>query len=203
MLVFIDESGDSGFKLDKGSSPIFALAMVIFHDRTEAMKCQEAILACAAENNVAGEFKFNKSRPHVKDAFFKAVSPFNFRVRVLVVEKEHIYSGRLRTNKDAFYQFCMKTMLKFDNGVMKEAKIVIDGSGDRDFKKELKTHLKKHCAKGAVKSIDLKDSHRDPLIQLADMCIGAVARSYRADRKDADKWRKMLRSKLDDIWNFQ
>lgn len=203
MLVFIDESGDSGFALERGSSPVFALAMVVFTDRAEAMKCLEAIVQCAKANGVAGEFKFNKSRPEVKDAFFHAVSHYNFRVRVLVVEKEQIYSGHLRTNKEAFYQFFMKTMLKFDNGIMKDAKIVIDGSGDRDFKKELKTHLKRHCAKGAVKSIDLKDSHRDPLIQLADMCVGAVARSYRTDRKDADRWRKMLRPKLDDIWNFK
>jgi hypothetical protein len=30
MLVFIDESGDPGFKLDGGSSPVFVAAMVIF-----------------------------------------------------------------------------------------------------------------------------------------------------------------------------
>ena len=30
MLVFIDESGDPGFSLERGASPIFVAAMVIF-----------------------------------------------------------------------------------------------------------------------------------------------------------------------------
>jgi hypothetical protein len=33
LLIFIDESGDAGFKLDKGASPIFVLAMVAFATR--------------------------------------------------------------------------------------------------------------------------------------------------------------------------
>ena len=32
MLVFIDESGDPGFKIEKGSSPVFVTAMVIFDE---------------------------------------------------------------------------------------------------------------------------------------------------------------------------
>ena len=36
MLVFIDESGDPGFKLGRGSSPVFVVAMVVFDDRMEA-----------------------------------------------------------------------------------------------------------------------------------------------------------------------
>ena len=32
MLVFIDESGDAGFKLDRGSTNVFAVAMVVFDD---------------------------------------------------------------------------------------------------------------------------------------------------------------------------
>lgn len=38
MLVFIDESGDPGFQLDRDSSPIFALAMVVFSDAEEAQR---------------------------------------------------------------------------------------------------------------------------------------------------------------------
>lgn len=32
MLVFIDDSGDPGFKLDKGSSRFFVICSVIFDD---------------------------------------------------------------------------------------------------------------------------------------------------------------------------
>ena len=38
MLVFIDESGDPGFKVEKGSTPVFAVAMVIFANGHAAEK---------------------------------------------------------------------------------------------------------------------------------------------------------------------
>jgi hypothetical protein len=63
--------------------------------------------------------------------------------------------------------------------------VVIDSSGDRAFKKQFKTYLRAHLDKGCCRSFELKDSKHDPLLQLADMCAGAVARSYRTDRPDA------------------
>ena len=36
MLVFIDESGDAGIKLESGSSPYFTVTLLIFEDHDEA-----------------------------------------------------------------------------------------------------------------------------------------------------------------------
>lgn len=36
MLVFLDDSGDPGFKLDRGSSAFFVIACVIFEDKLDA-----------------------------------------------------------------------------------------------------------------------------------------------------------------------
>lgn len=43
MLIFIDDSGDPGFKLHKGSSNIFIIALVIFDDDLEAEKTSLSI----------------------------------------------------------------------------------------------------------------------------------------------------------------
>ena len=43
MLVFIDDSGDPGFKIEKGSSTHFVIAMVCFDDTLEAEKTTVAI----------------------------------------------------------------------------------------------------------------------------------------------------------------
>jgi hypothetical protein len=202
MLVFIDESGDSGFRLDKGSTAVFAVAMVIFGDAAEARRTDEAIRALQAEWKVKPEFKFSKASNDVRDAFFQTVAPFGFRVRALIVRKELIHSGRLRSNKEDFYRFFIKNMVKFDNGRLENARVVIDGSGERTFQRDLQTHLKRHSGDGAIKDIRLKDSRGDPLVQLADMCVGAIARSCRPDRPDHDRWKRMISSKIDDIWNF-
>jgi hypothetical protein len=43
MLVFIDDSGDPGFKIGKGSTSHFIISMVIFADELEAEKTAVAI----------------------------------------------------------------------------------------------------------------------------------------------------------------
>jgi hypothetical protein len=83
MLVFIDESGDPGFKVSKGSSPVFTAALVAFRDRGQAVPTQAAIAQLAARLRVQPEFKFNKCRPEVHDAFFNAVAPFHERRRIV------------------------------------------------------------------------------------------------------------------------
>jgi hypothetical protein len=35
------------------------------------------------------------------------------------------------------------------------------------------------------------------------MCAGAVARSYRKDRDDAQRWRGILAPKIEDVWEFR
>lgn len=203
MLVFIDESGDAGFKLAKGSSNVFAVAMVIFDDHEQAQHLTTALEELKARWPGVREFKFSKACGDLRDQFFATATGFEFRVRALVVQKELIHSGHLRSNTDAFYQFFVKTMMKFDNGKLQNARVVIDGSGERTFRRDLQTHLKRHTPAGAIKDIRMKDSKGDTLVQLADMCVGAIARSYRDDRKESDRWRKMLRPKIDDVWDFK
>ena len=203
MLVFIDESGDAGFKLDRGSSAVFAVAMVMFPDNECAQRAAQSIQQLQREWPAVAEFKFSKASRDLRDAFFEVVSHEEFRVRCLVVEKAKIYSPRLRSDKEQFYHFFVKSMLKFDNGRLANAKVVIDGSGERTFRRDLQAHLRRHTPDGAIKSVKMKDSRNDPLIQLADMCVGAVARSFRTDRDDHNRWRAMLRTKLDDVWRFE
>ena len=203
MLVFIDESGDPGFKVKKGSSPAFVIGLVAFSDPKEALRAQGIINTVARTWNVKPEFKFSKCRSDIRDAFFKALHPVDYCVRALAVEKEKIHSGYLRTHKEAFYSFFVKSMLKFDNGLLKDAKVVIDGSGERVFRKELSAYLRRNTAPGAIKSVRFSDSRNDVMVQMADMCTGAIARSYKSNRTDAYRWRKMLATKIDDVWDFK
>lgn len=203
MLVFIDESGDPGFKIAKGSSDHFVVALVAFKDIDQSLKASKAIDMVAKGLRSYSEFKFSKSRPEIRDAFFEAVASYDFCVRAIVIRKEDVYSLKLRTDKASFYSFFVKSMFKFDNGLLKNAKVVIDGSGERSFRNELAAYLRKHTGDGAVKSVTFSDSKNDRLVQLADMCVGAIARSYSSEKKDAVRWSRMLAPKIEDIWNFK
>jgi len=203
MLVFIDESGDPGFKISKGSTADFIAVLVAFRNHEQAARTNLAINELATRLRIQPEFKFSKSRPEVRDALFNAVVPFDFCVRAIVVQKEKIYSAHLRSQKEAFYKFFVKSMLKFDNGLLASAKIVIDGSGDREFKRELGSYFRRHLGAERIGQLRFTDSRSDRLVQLADMCAGAIARSYKDNRADAGRWRGMIASKIEDIWNFR
>lgn len=203
MLVFIDESGDAGFKLERGSSPVFVMSMVIFETSEDAEYTGKRISDLMSEKGFHREFKFNKCSNEVRDLFFEHVAVAPFRVRGIVVQKERIYSGNLRNHKNMFYNFFLKSLLKSSARGLEHAKIKIDGSGDRVFKRELTTYLKRELPRDAARHVRFVDSRNNTLIQLADMCAGAIARSYRTDRQLNDKWLKALETRIDDIWEFK
>jgi hypothetical protein len=203
MLIFIDESGDAGFKLNRGSTALFVAALVAFQDVEEARATQVAIDTLAARLRIHPEFKFSKCRSEIRDAFFKAVTPFEFSVRALVVQKAFTRSLNPNARKEAFYSFFIKSMLKFDDGLLEGARIIIDGSGDREFKRQMAAYFRGHVGRGRLKSIRFSNSSSDRLIQLADMCAGAIARSFKTDRPDRSRWRDMLGTKVKHIWEFR
>lgn len=204
MLVLIDESGCPGFKLGKGSTPHFVVAMVRFNDMMQAEETSANIARLRDSLGVKPEFKFCKCCDDYKDAFFECIRGAKFKARAIVVDKATLYSGHLRTNADSFYNFFVQRMLKHDNGTLAGAKIKIDGSGDREFKNALSKYLRRHLGEGKIKDIKFVDSRSDNLIQLADMCAGAIARSYKDDtRSQCWRWRHALSGALEDVWEFK
>lgn len=203
MLVFIDESGDPGFKVERGASPIFVAVMVIFDRDEDAVATQQSIEASEARQVHKPEFKFNKCSDRVRDLLFQAVRNCPFSVRAIVVRKTAIFSPRLKIDKDRFYEYFVKSMMSYDNKILRQAKVVIDGSGDREFRKNLNSALRRRLGSGAVKDVRFKNSRNDVLVQLADMCAGAIARSYRPDRDNHDRWRNMLAPRINDVWEFK
>ncbi len=204
MLVFIDESGDPGFKIEKGSSPVFVLSMVIFDNDDAASAATAAIKAATIAQRVRPEWKFSKCDNDRRDAFFEAIAGLSFQTRAVVVEKSRIHSHTLQTKPRQFYSYFTRLMMKHDGGALRDAKVIIDGSGDRQFKQALQSYLKRELDDGALRKIAFKDSMRDPLLQLADMTAGAIARSY-SDRSNARRWRSVLsrNRQIGDVWDFR
>lgn len=201
MLVFIDESGCPGFKLARGSSAEFAIGMVQFMDAESAATTEAVIHALHNAIPHRAEFKFSKTSRDVKDKFFSAVRHSPFEVHVVVVQKSGVYSPDLRKSPAAFYNHFLRLLL--DSGAISaKAKIRLDGSGGREFARALKTHLRNQLP-DSLGDFRLVESDRDQLAQLADMCVGAVARSYREDREERTRWSAMLAPRIKNVWTFR
>jgi len=208
MLVFIDDSGDAGFKLGKGSSEFFVISAVIFDDNLEAEKTAVAIKELRRElkfsDNV--EFKFNGSRKDIRENFLSAINNFNFKVRSLVVDKKLIRSDELKNNKDSFYSYAIKMLLKYSNNSIINASIKIDGSGDRIFRKTFLSYLKKQLnskQNKVIKCCRLVDSKSNVLVQMADMVAGSVRRSYDINKTDHRIYKGIIKKHIEDEWNFR
>lgn len=207
MLVFIDDSGDPGFKLDRGSTSHFVIAMVIFDDELEAEKTAIAIKELRRQlgwpENV--EFKFCKTHKKIREKFLDTVNKFDFKVRCLVVDKSIIHSQELKTNRDSFYSYFIKEALKHNNDSILDAKIKIDGSGDRIFKKSFLGYLRRELnsnQKCIMKNCKLIDSKTNVLIQLADMVAGSINRSYNQTKTSKDLYKKIIAKHIKDEWRF-
>ena len=187
--------------MSKGSDPVFAIGMVIFKSSADADATRAIIESLHSKLSHKAEFKFSKCRDEVRDGFFRSVVGCPFDVRALVVEKKVIYSTKLRNDNDAFYNYFVKQLMQYDGGALQDARIRIDGSGDREFQRALSSYLRRELGE-KIRDVKMIESHRDALVQLADMCVGAIARSYR-DRPDAARWRIMLRPRIANIWPFK
>lgn len=208
MLVFIDDSGDPGFKLDKGSSHFFVISAVLFDDNLEAEKTAVAIKELKRELgfNEDIEFKFNKSRKSVRENFLSTINQFRFKVRCIVIEKKIIRSNELRTNKKSFYAYAIKMLLQHNGDEILNARIKIDGSGDREFKKNFLAYLRRELnssKKCVVKNCKLVDSRGNVLVQLADMIAGSIRRFYSSDKTDREVYKEIIKKHITSEWKFK
>jgi len=208
MLVFIDDSGDPGFKFEKGSSEIFVISCVIFADELEAEKTAVAIKGFRRKLRFPDdvEFKFSKSRKSIKEGFLETINSFHFKIRSLVIKKALIKSDELRGNKNSFYSYAIKLLLQHSDGSVLDAKVRIDGSGDRLFRKSFTTYLRKQLnsdQRKVMKDCKLIDSKSNVLVQMADMIAGAVRRSYELDKTDSDLYKEIIKKHIEDEWQFK
>jgi hypothetical protein len=207
MLVFIDDSGDPGFKTYKGSSSCFVITLVVFDDNLEAEKTSLSIKELRRKLKLSDlyEFKFNKMNKNFKHEFIECIKSYKFRIRAIVVKKEVIRSTTLRSNKESFYNYIILQVLKQSKGIIKNSKLKFDKRGEKSIRDQLRAYLSRELDnKNSNIFNDLKfvDSKQNTLIQLADFIAGSI-NAYYSD-KDKSYLEELRRSnKIEDIWEFK
>ncbi|MFA9262761.1 MAG: DUF3800 domain-containing protein [Undibacterium sp.] len=200
MLVFIDESGDTGLDIAKGATRYFSMVLVAFEDRHEAQLCDERIALLRHElGKPAGfEFHFHENSDRIREAFFKAVLPYGFFYYGIVINKEKLF-GEGFHNKESFYKYACGLLFENAKDKLENATVIIDKSGRQLFKYQLANYLKRRINAESVttriKKVKMQDSHRNNLVQLADMIAGAVTRGLHEGKKDKIDYRKIVQSR--------
>lgn len=197
MLVFIDESGDSGLKVTQGSSRYFTVSLVVFEDHDEAIACDKRIELLKRELgwDSGSEFHFKNNSERVRIAFLKAVVPYNFFYYGIVINKDPVklYGEGFR-NKESFYKYACGLVFENAKEKLRNAIVLVDRSGSLDFRTQLAKYLKRKVNTGptSVKKVKMQKSESNNLLQLADYVAGTINRSVTNTKKHPDEYRKII-----------
>ena len=74
------------------------------------------------------------------------------------------------------------------------------------FRQRLSVYLRQYLnsqTKKVMKNLRFRNSVDDVLIQMADMVAGSIKRYYDKNTNDWDIYRKIIKSKEEDVWEFK
>lgn len=203
MLVFIDESGDTGRKTSKGSSKYFVISLVLFEDNEEAENCDKRIALLKRElgKEPSFEFHFQDNSDKIRTAFLNAVIPYAFTYFSVVIDKDPSkLIGEGFNVKESFYKYACNMVFSNAKPHLDNAIVILDKSGSPTFQSNLKKYLslKTNASRRKIISkLKQQNSHSNNLLQLADYISGVINRKFQG-KKNWQLYYKLMSQK--EMW---
>lgn len=198
MIIFIDESGDPGFKTEKDSSLFLVISLLIFDKEEDSVRTSQVIEAYRKKIKYASsyEFKFRKTRKKIIVGLLESVKHCKFRIRSIILDKSQVKLGKGINNKTLYYGLLIIALEKCLDS-QQDIKVRLDGIAERELRNAWRTYLRNHL-KERVIDFKLVDSKNDSLIQLADIIVGSTGRSYIAGKNDTNIYKDIIKEKIEE-----
>ena len=181
MLIFIDESGDTGFKFKKGSSRYYILAAVLIKE-DKILTCEEEIKKFKNLHNLPDtfEFHFKQNTDRIRQAFWKHIKTLPIEISFIIVDKEKITATDRKKFLIQTYQklfFKLKTQLT-------NSTVINDTIGGKKFLQELTTSIKRACNNQTVriKKVKQESAKKNSLLQVADYIAAIEHRKLKSKK---------------------
>jgi len=201
-FVYLDESGDTGFKFRSGSSVYFSITILIVFDPIPLNAAIED-LRRQRRLDERFEFKFARVNPDLRMDFMYLLRKHDLLIRTLVVDKRLLTLPHMQKT-ETFYNYLVRQLLSNDGGRILDATLILDERAKgKKSKQELATYLRRQLNQTGtrrISSIKYHESHRDNLLQAVDMASGAI---YARFSRNDSSYFETIRMKLDDVWEFQ
>lgn len=181
--IFIDESGDLGFKLGAGSSQYFLMGFVYFSSENYKKSIDFIKTHIKTKTGLPPkEIKFNKSSHEVRMLLLQQLAEGNGRFGYIFVNKEKVYEY-LRGHPEVNYIYNQMLFYLIENLIEQEQirdhiTLYIDQrSKNKDIKKNISTYLKRQI--DPILSpyrlyARFEKSHNSRGVQCADCICGSV-----------------------------
>lgn len=136
-----------------------------------------------------------KNSDRIRKAFLQAVTPYNFFYYGIVINKnpQKLWGEGFR-NKESFYKYACGLVFENAKEKLQEATVIIDKSGDLDFRNQLAQYLRRKInqEKRLIEKVKMQRSESNNLLQLADYVAGVINRSVTNKKKYSDDYRKII-----------
>ncbi|MCL2869939.1 DUF3800 domain-containing protein [Candidatus Saccharibacteria bacterium] len=202
-LVFVDDSGDPGFKPHSSSHFVIACAVFMEDPVAEQVAKELKSLRKLQGWGEKSEFKFTKTRKPVVKKLLRTVTKYDFKVSAIYIDKTEFSTIVPIIDQSKFYNWTIKELL--DSLPLKDARIRIDGRSNKKYMREASSYLRKELNKKSHKVLNVRfeDSNRNDLIQLADIIAGSINRSLQKDKTDSKEYLAIIKPKVENITKLQ
>ena len=180
-FIYLDETGDTGFKFNRGSTHYFIVTLMLVSDQ---IPMQNAIDDLRKELHFSEdtEFKFSKSSNRVRHKFFTALRRLDFSAYSIVIDKYDFMEYR-DLGHTPFYSVVIKHLLSHCRHLFDDATLIVDESTKNKRRQQalatyLRAALNADGESPKLGKVVHHQSHRDNLIQVVDMLSGAVNAWY-------------------------
>jgi hypothetical protein len=196
VLVFIDESGDEGFKFGGGSSALFCFAAMIFESQSASDEMANRIghLRQKIGRSANKEFHFkNESKP-TKEAILEMLDGCDFGYIAIVVEKKHLNPDEF-AKPSSLRLYAIELLIDAMVGYLNDKAILtFDECGGKKTQKLIRKSVRQRCRKRnctQITRVNFQRSRSCDLLQMADSIANAINHSFqKADGKG--KYHKAL-----------
>lgn len=195
-LVFIDDSGDPGFK--SASSSNFVMAAAVFIDPEVANLLSQEISEYHSSLGWRDDYelKFAKIRKDIIAEFLRIASEYDLQIYATYINKDAFRGVAPAFDNEKLYNWTIKELLEIiplDN-----AKIKIDGRSSKDNMRKTAAYLRHNINADNSKKLDIRfeDSVDNNLIQLADLIAGSIHRYLNDEKTDARTYYRIIKGKI-------
>jgi|GEM_PF-4858920 len=187
--IFVDDSGNTGFKQNTGMSNYFLIAAVLVKNYTTIIDIEHKMNDLRERLNwrETREFKSHSISKTERVAFLKMLKDCDFVAYVGVVDRTKIKPMKPRT---LYNETILKT-IRLHN-IDGNVGISIDGEAGNSYKREAKTYFRKNMRDIKIVAFDYKDSKKSNMIQIADIIVG-TAHDYLKKNINDENFQKLIR----------
>lgn len=188
-IAYLDESGDESGKLDRGASPLFVVALVVFPNAAEAARCSARIDQLRRELELPARFEFHFSRNGhaIRRRFLAAVAPHGFTYHAIVLEKPQTPAAHLDLYAHACARVCGLAGEAFHQAQLTMDMREQDKRARQRAAADIRRYVNRTLGRPVLARVRASKSHTDNLVQLADYVTG-VQRLIAEGKRGAEQY---------------